>query len=132
MIRPRKAGKRGFKIDREATKERHFEHPRSFVSQDGHDILFGPDKAKRREDIYMRAKGRCELRRSPKCRVLVGWNTFGLAGWSHECQPPHRDHCDCLDAGLWSCDPCHRMKHPGVQLGRAEAHRDFERLYKET
>ena len=48
--KPRKIGKRAFKIDPEATANRlpAFQHPRSFVSLDGHEILFGPDKEARR------------------------------------------------------------------------------------
>ena len=130
MIRPRKVGKRGFKIDKEATENRAFEHPRSFVSKDGHDLLFGVDKGKRRKEIYDRARGRCELQRSPECRGYANWDSFGLEGWSHECQPPHRNHCDCLAAGRWSCDPCHRMITPQVQWTKKEqAAKDFNALY---
>lgn len=130
MIRPRKVGKRGFKIDKEATAARRFKHKRSFVSQDAHDILFGPDKEIRRREIHDRARGQCELKRSPECRGFVGWDTFGLAGWSHECPSPHRNHCDCKEAGAWSCDPCHRMITPQVKWGasRSAAIEDFEKV----
>lgn len=119
MIRPRKHGKRGFKKDVEATKDRHFHHRRSFVSTDGHDILFGmEDKKSRRQDIYERAHGRCELNLAPACKGFVNWNSRGLEGWAHLDIEPHRLHCDCASNGAAACDPCHRWFHNHAKVAR--------------
>lgn len=116
--KPRKRpGKRAFKIDQQATAGRTFRDPRSFVSVDGHEILFGKDKEARRREIYERAHGRCELQASPRCRGFVRWDSMGMEGWAHVCPPPHRDHCDCLEAGRAACDPCHRSTHVRVRFG---------------
>ncbi len=128
--KPRKIGKRAFKIDPEATANRlpAFQHPRSFVSLDGHEILFGPDKEARRREIYDRAHGRCEMQSSPRCRGFVRWNNMGMEGWAHVCEAPHRDHCDCLDAGKAACDPCHRATHVAPRWSRKQAIEDFEKV----
>jgi hypothetical protein len=135
MIRPRKVGKRGFHVDKEATAMRAFANRRSFVSKDGHDVLFGiEDTRQRRAQIYNRAQNRCELRLSPYCVGIVRWFSRGLEGWAHLDVEPHRNHCDCLENGACSCDPCHRWFHAHSKRAReilrrrAAAHQEFDKI----
>lgn len=119
MIRPREHGKHGFKQDDEATKLRKFHNRRSFVSVDGHDVLFGiADKTIRRGEIYDRSHGRCELHLAPGCKGFVNWNSRGLEGWAHLDIPPHRNHCDCLENGVAACAACHSWYHNHAKAAR--------------
>lgn len=107
-------GKMGFKVDKEATARRlpAFADKRSFISLDGHEILFGLDKSQRRREIWQRANGRCEMQLIPGCRGFANFeNGISMSGWAHVSIPPHRHHCDCKGGGLWTCGPCHRYYH---------------------
>ena len=48
------------KADRLATKARNFQHPKSYVTKDGRDILHGEDWINRKRELWRRCKTRCE------------------------------------------------------------------------
>lgn len=102
---------RGFKRDNADTAARNFDDPRSFVALHcGCEVLYGKDKTRRRKEIYDRAHGRCEVQSSPRCRGFANWIGHLMDGWHHT-YAHNGKKCDCLDAGRWSCDPCHRHEH---------------------
>jgi hypothetical protein len=48
------------KADRQATDARKFKSPKSYVTPDGRDILFGEDWDERRFELLQRSRGQCE------------------------------------------------------------------------
>lgn len=82
--------------------------PRSFLSLDGHAILYGTDKTMQRMRIHAAHRGRCDV-----CKNIAPLDgEEGYRGeWHHE--DPKR--CDCLHGASWRCGhfvrPCHAAEH---------------------
>lgn len=126
---------RAFKRDLAETAKRNFLDERSFVALgSGCVVLFGADKSKRRMEIYSRAHGRCELQTSPRCKGFASWTKDELMDGWHHTKAHGGKRCDCLDAGKWSCGPCHRHEHRArnPRWMDAEARAAFERIYSEV
>jgi len=109
---------RGFKRDAAATKARRFEDRRSFVSRDGHDLLYGNDKAERRKEIFARDKGTCQC-----CgRVAPEHGFDGYRGeWHHTYKEKKVKRCDCMHGGEVRCgrfvSDCHTREHVKPRFG---------------
>jgi hypothetical protein len=94
---------RGFKRCNEETKKRKesgaYRDRRSFRSLDGHDLLYGVDKALRRESIFMLSPDRHE----------IPWDE---GEWDHV-RNEHNNfrRCDCVAGGRWIRPKAHREKH---------------------
>lgn len=56
-----------------------------------------------RGDAMLRAKGRCEARCSPRCRIY--------GSQAHHKLRRSQGGADTADNLLWVCDPCHRWIH---------------------
>ena len=106
--------KRGIEETRIARERGQIRDPRSFISLDGHSILYGVDKTRRREEIYARAQGRCE---GCPSRHYVPWE---VGEW-HHIRGGLTGRCDCLGNALWTCGDFHRAQHVQVRLGEREA-----------
>lgn len=93
---------RGFKKDIPGTAKRReagvYRDKRSFRSLCGHDLLYGPDKAMRRYQIFL-------LRNPDGIPEDSG-------EWDHE-ENDHNDHrrCDCVEGGRFILPQVHRAKH---------------------
>jgi hypothetical protein len=105
--------KRGVEETRIARERGQIRDKRSFVSLDGHSILYGVDKTRRREEIYVRAQGRCE---GCVVRHYVPWES----GEMHHRQGGLTGRCDCLENLMWVCSEFHRAQHVQVRLGESE------------
>ena len=102
--------KRGVEETRIARERGLIRDKRSFISLDGHSILYGVDKTRRREEVYARDNGQCQV-----CRKFVSREGAeldhvkgGLTG-----------RCDCSGNLQILCGPCHRQKHVQVQWAKA-------------
>jgi len=115
-MRPRKHGKRGFKVDKQATAAKKYLHPRSFVDVHGGEHLYGSDMTARRHEVYTRDKGRCMLIASPLCRGWANWEDGEL----DHIISRGKGGSDDLDNVRWACKPCHRKRHVMVQWSHAE------------
>jgi hypothetical protein len=106
---------RGFKRNHEATAQAGFHSKASFISLDGHLVLYGADKKPIRLLIYQRDRGICR-----ECGHTAGW----FRGEWHHVANEHNNfrRCDCPEGGEWVCGPCHRKKHVLVQLKPLESH----------
>lgn len=115
---------RGAKIDKQATKEKAYKDPRSFISTYGDEYLKGEDLHERRKEVYARSHGRCFLNLSPRCRGWIRYNDFEL----HHKHGGHVGRNDNLDNLSAVCGPCHRAAHvsPRFNRKRQEAIRDFQ------
>lgn len=103
---------RGTKIAIPETAARKFHCAKSFIGVDGNDYLAKKDWDLRKDELYARCRGECELRTSPQC---WGWFT------RKKMHPHHlvrgrigrHDGLSNLAAACWSC---HRAAHPEKQL----------------
>ena len=126
----KRIGRRGFKIDPQATKEMReagrYVDPRSFRSICGHDILYGTDMGVRRAEVHVRDHGRCMLTLSPRCRGFAN-RRYGEVD---HIIPRGKGGSDDLENLRWTCVPCHRLRHVHPRWGerRAEAHEEFRKL----
>ena len=103
---------RGWKKSNPDTVAMNYDDPRSFVTLPDstgtqHEILYGKDINAQREKLAKRAHGRCELEFFTVCK---GWTDL-KHGEVHHKQPGLVGRCDCLDATLFVCKPCHRYVH---------------------
>jgi hypothetical protein len=110
--------------DKQATMDKQFLDPRSYVANWKHpftdhacEYLFGEDKTARRRQIFDRDKGKCQLE-TFLCKGYQGWD---YGEWHHAKGGRGRQHCDCLENGLWSCGPCHRAMHVAVRSDKRPA-----------
>lgn len=117
---------RGAKIDKQATKEKHYKDERSFISLMGDEYLKGEDLKLRRDEVFAKSHGRCMLNVSPLCRGWITRGTFeldhiqgGLVG--------RNDNADNLRA---VCKRCHRYRHIRPKWSSQE--RQNEHHSKET
>lgn len=92
------------RIDRELTRLRHeigdYEHPDSFVNWDGKEYLYGPDKTRRRYEIWERDKRRCA-----HCGKYV---TFEQMEMHHLAKNHGAMRWDNADNLRTLCSECHR------------------------
>jgi hypothetical protein len=109
---------RGFKKDWTATKLARKEgriHAPSWISLDGHELLFGRDKGTRREEVWARAKGNCES--CGRLAPLLG--AEGYAGEAHHIEHKLWNRCDCMHNLSWRCgrfiSDCHTKEHLSVR-----------------
>jgi hypothetical protein len=84
---------------------------RSFLSLDGHVVLYGADKSAQRARIHARAKGRCQV-----CRNIAPLDgDEGYAGGWHHIETEAGKHCDCFHNSSWRCGHfvrnCHTKEH---------------------
>jgi hypothetical protein len=70
-----------------------------------HIRLYGRDKERRHDEI--KARGWCELKITPQCKVLNGQRG---AHWHHD-PPLGKGGDDSLEGGKWACVPCHSAAH---------------------
>ena len=107
------------RMDKELTKRAGFQDHRSYVSNCIHpgtahrcSYLFGKDKGIRRLTIYERAQGFCE-----GCLIkhFIGWDD---GEWHHVKGGLGKQHCDCVENGLWVCPNFHRKQHVAVRSAR--------------
>ena len=120
------------KPDKEETALRHYVSPKSFVSNTGHEYLYGEaDHARRRAEIYMQAGGVVVLHWNKKgTKVEFGENLKNAI--CQGCEVPHEvswhmgewDHieggrgaqrCDCKHNGRFVCRPWHKAHHVGLR-----------------
>jgi HNH endonuclease len=105
-----RAFKRGVEETRIARERGLLRDSRSFISLAGHSILYGIDKVRRREEVYQRDNGQCQV-----CRKFVS---------PAEAEMDHvkgglTGRCDCAANLQILCGPCHRLKHVQVQWAKA-------------
>lgn len=100
---------RGAKRALADTRERHFINKRSFVSTDGHEYLYGKDKAKRYREFVESS--------SPYC-ANCGRISYDNGEMDH-IQGGLVGRCDCLHNLQWLCKSCHRAKHVQVKWSKA-------------
>lgn len=103
---------RGTKRDNTETAARNFHCQDSFVGIDGHEYLAGRDWQIRKDELYARCRGECELKTSPQC---WGWFTRKKMHPHHIVKGRIGRH-DGLDNLLAACFPCHRAAHPEKQV----------------
>lgn len=112
---------KGWKVlrrDPEATAKAEFNDPRSYISFDGHQYLFGLDATLMRDKICERDKAKCHY-----CGVSVGWAYGEL---HHLVGGRGRQRTWDDDNLVWACGPCHRKQH--VQIGGRHANRATSNL----
>jgi hypothetical protein len=96
-------------VDLERTEAARFEDERSYVTHSGHEFLFGVDVRNRREEIYERDKGECQIRLLG-CTRRPGWN-----GHMDHIEGGNTDRrCWCRHNLRWACAACHSKKHVRV------------------
>jgi hypothetical protein len=108
---------RGFKRDRARTDG--FQDQRSFISLDGHLILYGKDKLCQRVNVYAFS--------NPE---HISWEE----GEWHHLRNKHNNfrRCDCAAGGLWVRRGHAKTMHVQVQwTKKTQAAEEFEKLYKE-
>ena len=97
---------RGFKKSPIETQGWNFRDSRSFVSLNGHLVLYGEDKSNQRQAVYGKAKGKCEV-----CGKEAPLET----GEWHHLETEVGKHCDCLHNSSWRCghfvSDCHSKEH---------------------
>lgn len=98
---------RGAKRAFAATEAKNYLDPRSFVSLDSHEYLYGDDIGERRREVWERAHGYCEVKQAPGCSGLVSW----IYGELHHKQGGLVGRNDDMENLLWSCMACHRYEH---------------------
>jgi len=112
------------KRDVQATIDRQYLDPRSYVATWNHpgtdhpcEYLRGEDKTARRRQIFERDKGQCQIE-GPGCRGYRGWD---YGEWHHLQGGLGKQHCDCMENGVWACGPCHRAQHVQVRSAKRSA-----------
>ena len=118
------------KPDRVLTAYRRYADKDSFVDVHGLEYLRGADMATRRLEVYRRDAGRCMLIVSPRCRGWANWEDGEL----DHIMSRGKGGSDDASNLRWACKPCHRYRHVHPRWGesRAQAIKDFEKLYEEA
>jgi 5-methylcytosine-specific restriction endonuclease McrA len=95
---------RSAKRDPLGTIERCFLDPRSFISRDGREFLYGEDTSVRRNEIWERSGGFCE---EPGCNRCIDEETMEMHHIRHKSKSG-----DDSKANLRACcRRCHRKHH---------------------
>ena len=96
---------RGFKRARVATEEAGFKDNGSYVSLDGHLLLYRKDKAAQRHQIFLH----CNPDNIPEDQ-----------GEWHHLRNEHNQNrrCDCLSGGVFISKAEHRKQHAQVQFNK--------------
>jgi 5-methylcytosine-specific restriction endonuclease McrA len=94
--------------DSEATEAARLEDPRSYITHDGHQFLFGADVRNRRQEVYDRDQGKCQ-----GCRKPVGWSYFHM----HHRQGGLVGRCTCMHNLEVLCPACHGKEHVRILGG---------------
>ena len=92
--------------DLEATKAASFIDSKSYIRIDGRWRLRGHDKSIMRHRIFERDGFKCVF-----CKKSVTW----ITGQWHHTRHKERVKDDRFDAGVTSCDHCHKAQHPNQQ-----------------
>jgi hypothetical protein len=98
------------KRDRQATEARRFEDKRSYITPDGREVLYGADWAVRKQELWIRAGGRCER--------IVGTEGEAPVRCRSEIDHPHhkvkrsKGRDDRLEALEGLCELHHSLAHP--------------------
>jgi hypothetical protein len=125
---------RGFKVDERASKllfkNGLFQDRRSRLVYDlemtPHLLLKGLDMSHQRERVWKRDRERCRVK---------GANCVGVAQELDHKQGGLAGRCDCEHNLQAVCFPDHSQKHnrfPKWTPKKAQAHADFQELYKES
>jgi len=102
---------RGTKKSIPETAAANFHCGDSFIAVDGKEYLAGKDWEIRKNELYARCRGECELKTSPKC---WGWFTRKKMHPHHIAKGRIGRH-DGLDNLKASCWACHETQHPEKQ-----------------
>ncbi len=97
------------RFDSEQTAKRNFIDPRSYVTLDGHDFLFGEDCGVRRREVFERDKGLCQFEGHSKFFPFDG--PFYVAGQADHIQGGNSGRCWCMHNLQWICYEHHKAKH---------------------
>jgi 5-methylcytosine-specific restriction endonuclease McrA len=100
--------RRAHNVDLERTEAARFEDPRSYVTHEGHEFLFGNDVRNRRQEVFDRDRGICG-----GCKKLVGWNYFHM----HHRQGGNVGRCTCMHNLEVLCPSCHANEHVQPKWG---------------
>ncbi len=120
---------RGFKRDEAATAEAYEtgrltdKRKRSFISREGHELLAGEDKSRRRSEVMERDKGLCQGCPKPH---FVG----AMGEWDH-IKSGNSGRCDCLHNGRWVCAAFHRRRHLRPRLNWLPSAADLDAVAAE-
>lgn len=91
---------RAAKRDPVATEAANFEDPESFIGEDGHEYLEGPDRKKRRFEVWKRDGARCV-----RCGKYVSFKAM---------------HLDHRKGGLWGRCDCLTCDRHGDGMGNLQ------------
>lgn len=106
-MRRRRLKSKRMRVDAEATAAMKYLDRRSYRLLDGREFVFGKDSSKRRQEIYERDMGMCQIKLPHVCpgRVLY------LGGEWHHVKPKWKGGDDSLANGVWSCRRGHEAAH---------------------
>lgn len=95
---------RAAKVDPMATLKRAFLDPRSFISRDGRQFLYGEDTSVRRHEVWERCGGFCEV---PGCRRAISEESMHM----HHDKERSKGGDESMGNLVASCWPCHKRIH---------------------
>ena len=96
------------KRDRIATEARHFLSPKSYVTKDGREILYADDWKVRKQELWIRAGGRCENEWTFGCDIGAPMTRCrNEAADPHHVIPRSKGRNDVLENLVALCRACH-------------------------
>jgi len=102
---------RGFKRDNTETAARNFDDPRSFVSLDGHMLLYGEDYKAQRQRVFFRDRGICQYCYKPIDVEYEAWTADHITKRSDG----GSDDLDNLRLIHNDFGACHQQRHTEFQ-----------------